>query len=292
MRNVFKPQPQPEARAPSGSGSSLPAAWQPFTFRGVAAFAHGSYNRLFWVQVFFAVLCAGAIVWAFNHSWAPVIGSAVRNLPNEPPVRTDQLVHAPSAGPVLAESRHLALLLNAGGGAAASDVRVEFLSTRMRVCSLFGCLVRAYAKDRTVYLTRSEAIPWWDAWQPILLGIIGVISGLAFLALWTVMATLIFLCVRLYGYFADRQLTMGGSWKLTAAAFLPGSLAFILALVLYALGIADLIRFLIAVPGHLLIAVLYLAVAPRKLDLIPAVLPPTVNPFTATDAHDKTSAAQ
>jgi hypothetical protein len=292
MRNVFKPQPKPEPTEGSPSASTLPTAWQPFTFRGVAAFAFASYTRLFWIQTFFAALCAAAIMWALNHAWTPVIRAAMRNLPNEAPVRTNQLVHPPSAGPVLAETRHLAVLLSAEGGAAASDVRVEFLPAKVRVCSLFGCLVRPYAQNQTIHLTPQEAIPWWDAWQPILLGIVVIISWLFFLAVWTLLATVVFLFVRLYAYFADRQISIGGSWKLSAAAFLPSSLALIAVLVLYALGIADLIRFLLAIPGHLLIGLAYLAYAPRKLDPIPTVLPPSVNPFTAPDGRDKISAEQ
>jgi hypothetical protein len=287
MRNVFKPEPVEAGKPPS----TRVRAWQPFTFRGVAAFSFASYNRLFWIQTFFAVLCASAIVWALCYVWTPLIRAAVRNLPNEAPVRSEQLIYPTSAPPVLAESRYLAVLLKPEGGAAASDVRIEFLSQSMRVCSLFGCMVRPYPKGKTIYLTRQDAVPWWDAWQPILLGIIAVTSGLFFLALWSILATLLFPFVRLYAYFADRQITLGGSWRLCAAAFLPGSLALIAALVLYALGIADLIRFLLAIPGHLLIALLYLWFAPLKLDRIADAQPPSLNPFTATGGRDNTSAA-
>lgn len=279
--NVFNPQPQPvESPAPV---STLPCAWQPFTFRGVAAFASASYNRLFWIQTFFAALCAAAIVWALYCTWTPVIRTAVHNLPNEAPVRLEQLTYPPSAPPVLAESPHLAVLLKPAGAAAPSDVRIEFLPRRIRVCSLFGCLIRDYPKNQMIYLTRQEAIPWWDAWQPILLGIAAIASALFFLAAWTLLATMSFLFVRLYAYFIDRQLNLSGSWCLCAAAFLPGSIGLIIAVVLYALGIADLIRFLLAVPGHLLIAPIYLALAPRKLDRIPSVLPPSANPFTTAN---------
>jgi hypothetical protein len=291
MGNVFRPEPKPDASEDAtGQSGDRRYAWQPITFRGVAAFAGASYPRLFWVQTFFAVLCAGTIVWALAHSWTPVIRSAVRSLPNEPPERAEQLVYPPSAPAVLAESRHLAVLLRPEGTAAAADVRLEFQSAALRVCSLFGCLLRAYPKGKTIQLTRSEAIPWWDAWEPILLGIVGVASALFFLALWTVLPTFVFLLIRLYAYFADRQLNLGGAWRLSAAAFLPGSLVLIAALVLYALGIADLIRFLIAIPGHLLIALIYLWFAPLRVERIPTVPPPAVNPFTEAHGPDKTSA--
>ena len=291
MGNVFRPEPKPEASSEAtGQPGSGRCAWQPLTFRGVAAFAGASYPRLFWVQTFFAVLCAGTIVWALSHSWTPVIRSAVRSLPNEPPERVDQVIYPPSAPAVLAESRHLAVLLKPEGTVAAADVRIEFQPTTLRVCSLFGCLVRPYAKGKTIQLTRQEAIPWWDAWEPILLGIVGVVSALFFLTIWTVFPTFVFLGIRLYAYFADRQLNLGGAWRLSAAAFLPGSLALIAALILYALGIADLIRFLLAVPGHFLIALIYLAYAPLRVDRIPTVPPPALNPFTEAHGPDKTSA--
>jgi hypothetical protein len=290
MRNVFRPEPKPESIEPDAPASKGLAAWQPFTFRGVAAFAKASYPRLFWVQTFFAILCASAVVWALTYCWTPVIRSAVRNLPNEAPVRAGQLVYPPSATPLLAESRHLALLLNPEGTSAASDVRIELHATAVRVCSLLGCLVRAYPQGQAIHVTRAEAIPWWDAWEPIFLGIVAVVCGLAFLAMWTLLASIVFPFVRLYAYFADRQLNFGGAWRLSAAAFLPGTVALIAALVLYAVGTADLIRFALAIPLHLLIAVVYLARAPLKLDRIPAVAAPSVNPFTAEGERDKTSA--
>ena len=290
MANVFNPQPAPEQSETAAPIYSVPTAWQPFTFRGVAAFAFASYPRLFWIQIVFAVLCAGAIVWSLHYAWAPVVRSAVRNLPSEAPTRTEQLVYAPSAPPVLAESRHLAVLLNPPAGQTAADVRFEFGPRALRVCSLLGCRTWPYPKSQTIYITRQESIPWWDAWEPNLLGIIAVVSALAFLALWTFLATLSFLPIRLFAYFADRQITLGGAWRLSAAAFLPGSLALITALILYAIGTADLIRFLIAVPGHLLFGIAYLVFSSRKLPFIPAVPPPDANPFTATVAHDKTSA--
>ena len=191
---------------------------------------------------------------------------------------------------MLAESPHLAVLLNPPSGQTAADIRFEFRSHSLRICSLLGCLACPYPKGQTINVTRQEAIPWWDAWEPNLLGIIAVTSGLAFLALWSLLATVFFLPVRLYAYFADRQITLGGAWHLSAAAFLPGSLALITALILYAVGTADLIRFLVAVPGHLLFGIAYLVFAPRKLPLIPSVLPPAANPFTAAAGPDKTSA--
>ena len=286
MSNVFNPQPESPSES-SLPASTLPAAWQPLTFRGVAAFAGSSYQRLFWVQVFFAALCGAAIVWALHYAWVPVIRTGLRALPNEAPDRAGNLIYPPSAAGLLAESRHLAVLLKPEGVTAAADVKIELRAEDARVCSLMGCWSRPYRKGRTIYFTRAEAVPWWDAWQPILLGIVGIASSLFFLAAWTLFGTIVFLFVRLYAYFADRQVTLGGSWRLSVAAFLPGSLALIGALVLYALGIADLIRFLLAVPGHLLIALLYLGFAPLKLDRIPAAPPPSINPFTATDGPDK-----
>lgn len=277
MSNVFNPEP---VEAPPAAPRA-PVAWQPFTFRGVAAFASASYMRLFWVQIAFALCAAGVIVWALNYTWVPVVRSAVRNLPNEAPVRTGRIVHPPSTPPVLAESRHLGVVLRIQGAttAAGSDLRIEFLPESLRVCSLFGCYASKYPKGRAIYLTRQEAIPWWGAWQPILLGSVVVSSGLFFLAAWTVLATALFLFLRLYAYFADRELTLGGAWRLAAATLLPASLGLIVVIILYALGLADLIRLLLAVPGHLLVAVVYLIFAPLRLPRIGTVPNPSANPF-------------
>src|SRR5687767_9056439 len=52
-----------DSPAPLTTEALLPAAWQPITFRGVAAFAGAKLGRLLLVQLIVALLTAGAVGW-------------------------------------------------------------------------------------------------------------------------------------------------------------------------------------------------------------------------------------
>ena len=76
---MSEPTPAP---APAVSEKPRPAvAWQPFTPRGIAAFAHATFGRLFLLQVVFALLAAGAVIWFLRTAWCPPVREAIRNLP-------------------------------------------------------------------------------------------------------------------------------------------------------------------------------------------------------------------
>ena len=62
-------------------------AWQPFTPRGVAAFAHSSATRLLAVQLVVAALVALSVTWFLSVAWIPVIEEGIRALPETGEIR-------------------------------------------------------------------------------------------------------------------------------------------------------------------------------------------------------------
>src|SRR5579871_2922000 len=57
----------------SDSDQSPPAAWEPLTPYGVAAFARASLGRLLLVQLLVAIAAGGLTVWFLHHAWLPVV---------------------------------------------------------------------------------------------------------------------------------------------------------------------------------------------------------------------------
>ena len=280
----FRTQPANPFASPA---AKRPVAWQPLTPKGVAAFALARFNRLFWVQGVVAALAAASVVWFLYANWCPVIRTAMHALPSEGSIRDGRLEY-PSSGPeVLAENPYLGMLVRLDEfslTSAGADVRIEFRPRTVQVCSLLGCMVRAYSKG-VVPFTAQEAVPWWQAWETPWLAIVFVVVALALLSIWNVLAALACLPVRTYCYFADRSATVAGSWRLAGAAALPGAMFLAGALVLYGVGAIDLLRFLFAVPVHLLIFLVYLVWSPLRLPFVPEVRPPDQNPFATASAQ-------
>src|SRR2546423_14755104 len=73
-----------EATEPSSTPESAaipPAAWQPFTPRGVAAFASAGFGRIFLLLCTSALLSTGTVVWFLNTAWFPTFQAAIHELP-------------------------------------------------------------------------------------------------------------------------------------------------------------------------------------------------------------------
>jgi len=96
-------------------------------------------------------------------------------------------------------------------------------------------------------------------------------------ASWLALATVYFPVAWVLAYFKDRRLTARGAWKLAAASLLPGALLVCAGIVLYGLGIADLLRLLVLWLAHFAVGWVYLVMAPLRLPRVTAK--PTANPF-------------
>src|SRR5258706_9186796 len=204
-----------------------PFAWQPLTPRGVAAFARAPVGRLLLMQLVFALLAAAAVVWFLSVAWFPIIRGAIGQLPPGGKILSGKLDWRGETPKRLAEGRFLALavdLKHEGGARSPAHVQVEFGEADVEVRSLLGFVPWAYPPGRSWAFNREELEPWWGAWAPEVLALAAgaVIAGLMFA--WALLATVYWAPVWLAGFFANRDLTWRGSWRLAGAALMPGAL--------------------------------------------------------------------
>jgi hypothetical protein len=287
-------QPTPSSLSPETT--ALPIAWQPLTFRGVAAFSQAKLGRLLLAQFIVALLAAGVVAWFLSIHWFPSVRKAIRQLPDTGVIQGGRLTTPRTDTIPLVETRYLSVAVDStdtGVGSSIADLRIGFHQTNFAVCAFAGCLKRPYRSDATIQFNRPELESWWGAWQPMLFifATLGVVVWL--FVSWLALATLYFPVAWLIAYFKDRQLSILGAWKLAAAALLPGALLVALGLVLYGLGVADLLRLLFLWLAHIPVGWLYLACSPLRLPRVvpkgaanPFGTPPpeTKNPFTGSSA--------
>ena len=260
-----KPSDIPE---PKSKDRPLPLAWQPLTARGVAAFSSATLGRLLLVQFMVALLAAGAVLWFLASVWFPTIRLAIRQLPQTGLIQQQQLSSPRASSEPLADTRFLAFVMDVnetGIPNLSTDLRVEFHQRHFALCSPLGCLTSSYPKDWNVQFNRPELESRWGAWEPMIYSLAGlaVVGGL--FTHWLVLATFYWPAARLYCFFKDRQATLLGSWKLSAAALLPAALLTVVAIVLYGQGLIDFLRFLILCALSLPVGWIYLFASPLHL---------------------------
>jgi hypothetical protein len=256
-------------------------AWQPLTARGVAAFAHASLGRLLIVQFIVALLAAGTAVWFLNKAWFPRITEAIRQLPVQGELQSGKLDWQGPTPSRLAEGRFLALVVDldhTGEARSPAHVQVEFGRTNCMVFSLLGYVQGAYPQSWAVAFNRTELGPWWGAWAPAILTIAAGLVMTGLMVTWACLATVYFLPVWLLGFFANRDLSLRGSWRLAGAALMPGALFMCAVVVIYGFGALDLVRLAVAGALHLVMGWVYLVLSPWCLPRHPAAAVNT-NPF-------------
>jgi hypothetical protein len=248
-------EPTPATALAVPEAPRLPVAWQPFTPKGIAAFADAKPGRLFVLQVIVALLAATAVVWFLWSVWCPSVREAIQNLPPTGVIRAGELDIGASAVQRLVTNRFLTFAIDAQSSqrhSFSADVFVVFRRSNYEVCSLFGCASSHYPTPVAPF-NRLELEAKWGAWEPVLLGIAGAASALAFLFTWWLLTTLYCPFVWLLAFFCDRKLTFGGSWRLCGAALLAGALLLTAGVVAYGLAALDLIRLLILAVLHVVI---------------------------------------
>ena len=255
-------------------------AWEPLTPRGVAAFARASCERLFVVQAVFALIAAASVVWILSDGIFPVIGDAIDQLPDAGSIHGGKLDWRDDSPVMLAEGKILALGVDVEHGGALrspADFQFEFGRNDLRIYSLFGEAYVDYPAGYLIAANRGDARPAWDAWSPNLLGLVAVGTFVGLMLVWAALATVYCLPVWLLCFFANRDLNFFASWKLAAAALMPGALLLSAALVFYGLGGFDLVQLCFAFGMHLVIGWIYLFVSPLFLNR--AVAAEKKNPF-------------
>jgi hypothetical protein len=233
---------------------------EPFTPRGVAAFARAKFKRLLLAQFIFAAVAAFTVAWFFCEYCFPTIQAAIENLPPDSQISSGALDWHGDSLSQLAEGRFVAFdvdISHSGQFRSPADLQIEFGHETIRIFSLFGYADFYYPPGEVISFNRTELGPLWKAWRAEILFfiIIAVIIGL--LLSWWILATVYFLPMWLSGYFTNRDLDLRASWKLSGAALLPGALLMIAGILFYGLGL-PLVTFLFIFGAHFVLGWLYL----------------------------------
>jgi len=255
-------------------------AWEPLTPRGVAAFARASLERLFIVQGIFALIAAAAVGWLLTDGIFPTVVAAIGELPDTGQIRAGRLDWQDDSPLILGEGKILSCsvdLEHAGALRSPADFQLEFGRNSLLVISLLGEMELAYPPEYVFAANQRDLRPMWGAWSPDILGLAAVGTFVGLLLSWMVLATVYCFPVWLICFFSNRDLGLLASWKLAAAALLPGAMLFSCSLVLYEAGLLDLIQLGFAFGMHVIVGWIYLFVAPMFLNrMVPAM---KKNPF-------------
>jgi hypothetical protein len=236
------------------------------------------------VQAVVASLVAASAIWFLSTGWFPAIRQAIRQLPDTGQIQNRELISPRTSTAPLAEGRLLAFVMDVdhtGTPSLASDVRAEFRRHGWALCSALGCFYFDYPKNRTVPFNRPDLESGWVAWETMIYVLAGFVTLMGPFISWLALATLYCPMARIYAFYKDRQITLVGSWKLAAAALLPGALLAAAGIVLYGLGVIDLDRFVILWTLHLVVGWIYLFVAPLRLPRTGDAPLTTRNPFNS-----------
>lgn len=267
--------------------------WQPLTFGGVAAFARARWTRLLLLQAIVAAFVAAMVVLFLGRCWFPVVTKAVQGLSDFGAVRGGQLAWPNKEAVVLAENRFLGLVVDleeSGSTGQIADLQVEFTRERIKVVSLLGYTSVPYPRGVGIELNRQTLDPWWNAWRPaFMFG--GAFATVLFLfASWSALAVLYAVPVRVLAWIANRATSLGKSWRVAAAALLPGAVWMGGAIFLYAVEQLPLVGLSAAFGLHFVVGWVYVLGAPfclpKKGD---DVLATGANPFTPATAAEKSA---
>lgn len=288
----------PEPPTPQRPPDATPVAWQPFTFGGVAAFARAPLRRG-WVLLALMALVSGiTFMWFLAGTVAPAIDDAIEALPSQGVIRNGRLVWPTPTLTRLVKTPpnpHLTFLVMPQESAIGGEVGdwICVLGPEcLRVSSLLGAWEAPYPPDWEIALNRDELNPWWGARKPFILAGAGVAGALGLLVIWNVLGLLYVLPVRFAAFLGDRELRLGGAFKLSLAALMPGALWMCATMVLYRLRWTDLVGVLASLIIHLFVGWVYIGGAVGCLP--PAShgeLPPEANPFGEAELQEKTNSA-
>ena len=256
---------------------------QPLTFGGVAAFARASTGRLLLFQAAIAFLAALTVAFFFESAWVPVITQTIQGLPPSGAIQDGQLSWTRPKPLRTVGSTFLWISIDPGNTLEPSegaDLEVELGRHQLRFRSVFGFLAIPYPNGYTIALNRNEVEPWWGAWHPAVTVGLSAATFVGLLVTWEILAWLYAWPVRLISFYADRDLSWSGAWRLGGAALLSGAMFMVLALDAYAFHQLNLMQLLAAFVLHFMIGWVYVLFAPFALPRCSHTSnPPSANPF-------------
>jgi hypothetical protein len=252
-------------------------AWLPFTLGGVAAFARATFVRTIAAALALAVIDALLVFGAFDLGWLPVIDDAVNALPDTGQIRARALQWTDESPRVLAVSPLLQIVVDVEGAGAfgdETDLRVELRQADLRLCGWLGCWTKPYPAGWIIAMNRPELVPLWGAWRPFVLW--GVLLGVIVFLLvsWGALATLGAIPLRLAAFYADREVTLAGCWRMIVAALQPGGLFLGTAIFFYGVRRLNVIELMVCFVVHFLIGIIWVAVSARGLPRVVAPVAP------------------
>lgn len=234
---------------------------EPFTPRGIAAFARAGFRRLLVAQFIFALLAAAAVGYFFYSACFPAVMAAIDNLPLTGQIQSGHLSW--NGGPqMLADGPFFAFNVDPDHSgqwhSTTADFQVEFGRDTVRVITLIGYADFFYPSDHSAPFNQPQLDPLWKAWRAVILFLIMVATVVMLPATWWFLAVIYFLPVWLIGFLANRDLSLPASLKLSGSALLPGALLMTAAIVLYGIGILNLVSFCFVFAAHFILHWLYL----------------------------------
>jgi hypothetical protein len=261
-------------------------AWQPFTPRGVAAFANATLTRVVLAQLAVALLVAAAVIWFLRVAWFPVITEAVEHLPETGMIQKGELKFSADSPVTLAANTRLAMVVDvmrAQSAGHAADIQVTFEKHRVAVCGALGCWWKSYDPNYAISFNRREVEPLWGAWRGPILAMVAVCSLPALYMMWWSLALVYVPIIKIIAFFTDRAVTWRGAWRLSAAALLPGALIVALGLVLYGFGGVDAFRLMLLYLLHIVCGLAFIGTSPFFLPKFSAAR--AGNPFNAQNSQ-------
>jgi hypothetical protein len=267
-----------------------PPAFDPFTPRGVAAFAGASWGRLALAQLLVASLAAASVVWFLHADWFPVVKSALQQLPPQGQISHERLDWQGEPSVQLAQNPFLGIavdLYHSGRLGREAHLQIEFGVEDLRVYSLLGYEIIFYPEGWTIPFNQTELEPWWGAWQPAFLAGAAAVVVPGLMLSWLLLATVYCAPVKLISFLENRDLNWGESWRLAGAAMMPGALFMTACIIAYSLNFMDLIGLGVMLALHFAIAWVYLFIAPLFCPRPPEVKKAGKNPFAAPKVEDQ-----
>jgi hypothetical protein len=264
-----------------------PQAWQPFTPKGVAAFADATFGRVFLVQLLVALLTAATVLWFLGGDWFPIIRTAIEQLPDQGEIRGGKLDYRGESPKQLAENRFLAVAVDldhSGDVRSPAHVQLELGRSDLEIFSLLGFIQVPYEAKWVVGINRTDLVPWWGAWAPPILGIVALLVIGSLLITWGALATTYCWIAWVAGFFANRDLSLAGSWRLAGASLMPGAVLMTVGILAYAGGLLDVPGLAIVCGLHFIAQWFYLLVSVFARARHPGVPKGKANPFAAPPA--------
>lgn len=219
-----------------------------------------------------AAALAVLMVATIQDTWFASVRRLIAELPTEGAIRGGRLDWTNAAPARLLEDRYLAVAVDperTGVLGQEADLTILLGADGAYAASVLGYVKVDYPKDYAVSLRRGDVSAWWEAREVFMVFGVGVVTGVFWLLVWWLLASVYWLAAWIIGLFGGRDLTPGAAWKLAAAAQLPGVFVFALSLASYRFGWLNLLRLGYGFALSFAVAWFYVLVAPLLVPKAP-----------------------